>query len=427
MVDHIKKIITSGILFTLLFSIIAKAETVDDIKSKIENQNSKIKQLEQEIQIYETEIQKTSTQAQSLQSAVKVLDTNQKKISTEIKKTETNISKTNLTLQELSDEINNIENEITSNTQTIAKAINEMRESDDTSLIENFLVGNSISDVLNNYESLDQLQEKIKEKSIELANYKLELSGKKTATEGEKTKLVSLKSNLSDQNQVLTINKKEKTTLLTATKNKESEYQTIVAQKKAQKEQFEAELYQYESQLKKAIDPGSFPSSKKGILSWPLDNIYITQYFGVTVDSKRLYKSGTHNGVDFGTSIGTPVKAALSGVVKGFGNTDEQKGCYSFGKWILVEHPNGLSTLYAHLSIIKVSVGQQVSTGDIIGYSGNTGYSTGPHLHLTVYATQGIVGIQKYSSSIGCKNVSIPIADVNAYLDPMLYLPSLSS
>ena len=77
-------------------------------------------------------------------------------------------------------------------------------------------------------------------------------------------------------------------------------------------------------------------------------------------------------------------------MIVGTGNTDEPRGCYSYGKWILIKHENGLSTLYAHLSLIKVNAGETVNTGDIIGYSGNTGYSTGPHLHLTVYATQGV-------------------------------------
>jgi len=423
--QYLKKVTIWAIFLILVSTPIVRAETIDEIKKNIDEHNNKIKQLEEEIGIYEKEIEKTSTQAQSLQNAVKILDTSQKKINTEIKKTETSIAKTNLTIQELADEMNKIEEKINSNTQAISKTLNQIRQNDDKSLIENFLTGESISDVLDDYESISQLQEKIKEQSKELVAYKDQLSGKKVSKEGEKTKLVSLKSGLNDQNQILVINKKEKNALLTTTKNKEAEYEKVLAETKAEKERFEAELYQYESQLKKVINPDSFPSSGKGVFAWPLDNIYITQYFGKTVDAKRLYTSGTHNGVDFGTSIGTPVKAVLSGVVKGTGNTDEQKGCYSYGKWVLIEHPNGLSTLYGHLSIIKVSAGQEIKTGDTIAYSGNTGYSTGPHLHLTVYATQGIVGIQKYSSSIGCKNVSIPIADINAYLDPMLYLPSL--
>ena len=409
------------VVFFLLFSITASAQSVDELKQNIENRNEKIKQLDEEIKAYEKQIETTGNEAKTLQSTIKILDINQKKITTEIKKTETNIQKTNLTIQNLGGEIGNIEEKIKSNTAAIAKTLNNIYQNGDKSLIESFLTNKSISDIFDEYESIIKFQEKVKEQSQELLIYKEELSGKKTDTEKEKQTLVSLKSNLNDQNKILDSNKKEKNTLLTETKNKESEYKKILADRQAEKERFEQELFQFESQLKKAIDPNSYPSSGKGILSWPLDNVFITQYFGKTTDAKRLYSSGTHNGVDFRASIGTPIKSALDGIVKGFGNTDEQKGCYSYGKWILIEHPNGLSTLYAHLSLIKVSTGQNVKTGQVIGYSGNTGYSTGPHLHLTVYATQGIVGIQKYSSSKNCKNVTIPIADVRAYLDPMLY------
>jgi murein DD-endopeptidase MepM/ murein hydrolase activator NlpD len=140
------------------------------------------------------------------------------------------------------------------------------------------------------------------------------------------------------------------------------------------------------------------------------------------VDSRRLYVSGTHNGVDFRAGIGTPVKTALSGVVWGTGNTDIARGCYSYGKWILIKHANGLTTIYGHLSQIKVVAGDKVITGDVIGYSGNTGYSTGPHLHFGVYATQGVI-MEKYSQSKSCKTVVLPLADPKAYLNPMSYLP----
>ena len=405
----------------LNISSISFAQSIDELKQNINNHGDKIKKLEEEIKVYEKEIEIVGGQAKTLQSAVQVLDINQKKIGTEIKKTETNIQKTSLTIDSLGGEIENIEQKISSNEEAIAKILNNMRQSDEETLIESFLINKSLADVFDQYESVTQFQKKVRDQSKELALYKNELSDKKIITEKEKNKLISFKSNLGDQNKILEINKKEKSNLLTTTKNKEEEYKKILAERQAEKERFEKELFEYESQLKKAIDPKSYPSSGKGIFSPPLDNIYITQYFGKTVDAKRLYSSGTHNGIDFRASRGTPIKAVLDGIVKGFGNTDEQKGCYSYGKWILIDHPNGLSTLYAHLDLIKVSAGQTIKTGEVIGYSGQTGYSTGPHLHLTVYASQGIIGIQKYSSSINCKNVSIPIADVKAYLDPMIY------
>jgi murein DD-endopeptidase MepM/ murein hydrolase activator NlpD len=412
------------ILICLLFSATAHAQSVDQLKQNITSHNDKIKQLEEEIKLYEKQIETTGNEAKTLQSAVKVLDINQKKIGTEIKKTETNIAKTNLTIEELSGEMGDIESKITANTAAIAKILNSIRQNDEQSLIESFLTNKSLADIFDEYESMGVIQQKVREKSKELAAYKDDLSSKKTAKEGEKKKLVFLKSDLNDQNNVLNSNKKEKNNLLSATKNKETEYKKILAERQAEKDRFEKELFQFESQLKIAIDPNSFPSSKKGLLSWPLDDVFITQYFGRTVDAKRLYSSGTHNGIDFRASIGTPIKSVFSGVVQGIGNTDAQKGCYSYGKWVLIKHPNGLSSLYGHLSLIKVSEGQSVSIGDTIGYSGQTGYATGPHLHITIYASQG-VEIQKYSSSINCKNVTIPIADISAYLDPMLYFPSL--
>ena len=89
-----------------------------------------------------------------------------------------------------------------------------------------------------------------------------------------------------------------------------------------------------------------------------------------------------------------------------------------------MKHTNGLSTLYAHLSSISVSQGQTVVTGDIIGYSGRTGYVTGPHLHLTVLASEGVrVMPIPAGKTRNCTGVTIPLADTKAFLDPLLYLP----
>lgn len=409
-----------SILLPTLGPNTAISQSAEELQQKIDSHNEKLKQLEEDIRKYEKQVQVVGEEAKTLQNAVKTLDISQQKVTTEIKKTETGISKTNFSIQKISGEIGSIEKKIASNIEVIEKTIRSMNQNDDKSLIESILSSKSLTEVFDEYESISQFQVKVREQSRELAVYKEDLAQKKGSAEKEKSNLVALKSDLSDQHQILDINKQEKNKLLTQTKNKESEYKALLASRQAEKEKFEKELFEFESQLKIAIDPGSFPSAGKGILKYPLDSIFVTQAFGRTIDAQRLYVSGTHNGVDFRASRGTPVKSSLDGVVEGLGNTDAQKGCYSYGKWVLIKHPNGLSTLYAHLDLIKVSNGQSVNTGEIIGYSGQTGYATGPHLHFTVYASQG-VEVQRYSSSRNCKNVDIPIADSKAYLDPMLY------
>jgi murein DD-endopeptidase MepM/ murein hydrolase activator NlpD len=123
-------------------------------------------------------------------------------------------------------------------------------------------------------------------------------------------------------------------------------------------------------------------------------------------------------------SSGSTVRAARGGVIAGTGNTDTTCPNASYGKWIFIKHDNGLSTLYAHLSSINVSPGQSVAVGEAVGYSGNTGYSTGPHLHFGVYATSGSKITSFPSQSCKNKSYTMPVADVKAYLNPLSYLPA---
>jgi murein DD-endopeptidase MepM/ murein hydrolase activator NlpD len=78
--------------------------------------------------------------------------------------------------------------------------------------------------------------------------------------------------------------------------------------------------------------------------------------------------------------VGTPIAAAMPGQVVFVGGSP----CCSYGYHVIIEHADGYETLYAHLSNVWVGTGQWVSGGEIIGLSGNTGYSTGPHLHFEI-------------------------------------------
>lgn len=88
-----------------------------------------------------------------------------------------------------------------------------------------------------------------------------------------------------------------------------------------------------------------------------------------------------HNGIDFGAPIGTPVLASADGRVI-LAKSSGYNGGY--GQMIIIAHEGGIQTVYGHLSQVNVSVGQTVSQGDVIGRVGNTGKSTGPHLHFEV-------------------------------------------
>jgi murein DD-endopeptidase MepM/ murein hydrolase activator NlpD len=216
-------------------------------------------------------------------------------------------------------------------------------------------------------------------------------------------------------------NTAEKNKLLMQTKNSESNYQKLLKDRLAKKDAFEKELRDYESQLKFILDPSTLPSG--GVLSWPLDNIYVTQFFGKTEAGKRLYANGTHSGVDFRARTPLPAKAMADGVVAGTGDTDKQCPGVSFGRFVLIKYNNGLASTFGHLSLIKVSIGDKVSRGQVVGYTGNTGYSTAPHLHVSVYARDAVELKTLPSKSCPGHVLTQPISAINAYLDPMYYLP----
>ena len=109
----------------------------------------------------------------------------------------------------------------------------------------------------------------------------------------------------------------------------------------------------------------------------------ITQEYGVVIPGVT-YKDRPHSGIDYGCPEGTPILASGDGVVQyaAFDGT-------GYGNWIVIVHPDGKATLYAHLSQRLVIPGAQVKQGDVIGKSGNTGNSTGPHLHFEARKSWG--------------------------------------
>ncbi len=237
--------------------------------------------------------------------------------------------------------------------------------------------------------------------------------------------MISLKNKLIDKKKIADNNRKATAVLLAETKNQEANYRALVAQKLARKQQVEEEIRKAEEAIKVTINPNSLPKTGSGVLRWPFDKVVITQYFGNTpfaTANAQVYKGNGHNAIDLGAPVGTPTKAALSGTIMGAGDTDLVCKGASYGRWIMIKHNNGLATIYAHLSLIKVVEGQSVNTGDVIGYSGATGYVTGPHLHFSVLASEGVsVGFVK-SKVPGCGTYRIPLSPVNAYLNPLSYL-----
>lgn len=407
------------LLFPTFFSV---AETIDELNLKINQKNVDITNLQNEINQFQSQLDQIGKQKSSLNNSIKELDLTKKKLVANINITQKKIDKTNLKILELSSQIFDKENSISNDNRAINMYIKKTSEFEDVSMVEVILSGQDFTSAWNDIDNMVTIREELKNTINELKEVKGQLEDTRSQTLSAKKELLSLKSSLADQKKIVDQNTAEKKRLLKETKNNESNYQKLLADRLAKKVAFEAEVRNYESKIKYILDPSKLPSAN--VLSWPLENIYITQFFGKTEAGKRLYANGTHNGIDFRASVGTPVISMADGVIAGTGDTDLT--CYkaSFGRFVFIKYNNGLASTYGHLSLIKVHLGQKVSKGDIVGYSGNTGYSTGPHLHVSVYAADSVNMQSRPSVACGGRTYTMPIAPVNGYLDPMYYLPA---
>ncbi len=114
----------------------------------------------------------------------------------------------------------------------------------------------------------------------------------------------------------------------------------------------------------------------------PIDKGHVTSMYGWRSDPFTGARE-FHGGLDIGAPEGTPVHAARDGTVTDIGRTDE------YGRYVVITHPGGYQTVYGHLSSINATIGEEVSTGFILGAVGHTGRATGPHLHFEVRTRAG--------------------------------------
>ena len=179
----------------------------------------------------------------------------------------------------------------------------------------------------------------------------------------------------------------------------------ILSQLNAQDKEMQDKINQKIKELNEQNKPSnpsnpsnpSKPSGSGTLTVWPSYCTYIT-----SVQGNRVHpitgQYGTHGGTDIGASYGSAIYAAGSGTVVTAYNNSAYNGGY--GNYAMINHGNGIQTLYAHMSVCSVTVGQSVSAGQTIGYVGSTGRSTGPHLHFEVRVNGSRVDPQSYYPGI---------------------------
>ncbi len=210
--------------------------------------------------------------------------------------------------------------------------------------------------------------------------------------EEERQRQIELKNEAEQKRDEIEEHKREQQAILyqaeTDKATAEAAYQELQASSEAIAETLRQRAAERAAAQQAGAEPAYQPVSGSGIMMWPVNGI-ITSPYGYRVHpifGSTIY----HSGMDIGVDYGTPVAAADSGYVV------EAGWLGGYGYAVVIDHGNGLSTLYAHNQSLAVSAGESVSKGQVIAYAGSTGNSTGPHVHFEVRAYGDTVDPMEY-------------------------------
>lgn len=380
----------------------ARAQTADpadpsreELESRINSKNSELEKLNRELAETQAKLETTKTEKASLQKELTSIKNNISQLNLSIRADKVSIEKLSLEVDSLKYDIQDIELSISDKREGVVQLLRRLQRSSQTNLVMVLLKGNSLADNLLEAQSLADTSSQLGIEISGLDELKNAKTKKVSDIDQKLNQISARKSSYEAKKNIIQEQEGEKETLLANTKSKESTYAQQLEELRKKQDEIADQIAKFEEELRKKFDASALPSKHSGVLAWPVQLKkdggvgIVTQHMG---EVSSLYRGKPHNGLDIGVPLGTPVYAAESGKVTAVDNNDLSSWRkYQYGKYVMIKHENNFVTLYAHLSKQVVSKGADVNRGDLIGYSGSTGYSTGPHLHFGLYWAPSVV------------------------------------
>lgn len=384
-------------VFSILIILIVVLQTTSVFAATNTVLNSQKSENDKKITEKQSNLEDVKEEKSETQQQVNDLSTKISEYQSQIDELDSKIVDLNSKIEEAQNQLQQKQEDYEKNKKLAEERLVVMQEEGDTSYLDFILKSSSLTDMISNFYL-----------SSEVANADIELINK---IDNEKKEVEKAKTELEDSKRDLDTLKAEKqgvSTQLQAAKNEKSAQVAKLSDDQKQIEEELDELQEANKQIQKEINAnvakyqaqiaalnkknnsssknnssnnsgnsgnsGNYNGGGSGVLARPVASGSIT--------AGMYYPSGSYHGaIDYGVSAGTPVYAAADGVVIKTANLTT-----SYGTYVVIQHANGLQTWYAHgtSGSICVSEGQTVSRGQQIMKSGNSGHSTGAHLHFEV-------------------------------------------
>ena len=355
-----------GVLLSALTAFAITQGEVNALKNKVAEATAKKNELKKQISAISGDIS-------AIERQIALLDNQIEAQEEELAVQEELLDHLTVLIDEKTIELADSENRQAAQYERMKERIRFMAEHGNASYLSILLSADSFSDFLNRWEVVSQISVRDEQLFEELKAIRDRVTVEKQELEDTQAEAIATKAQMDANKAELDAQHAAKANAL-----KKAEAEKAAANK-AYADMIEKEEELMEQYKKAAAQLAAQSTYVGGKFMWPLpaaNNVITCKYGYRTHPVTRKYK--LHTGIDLRASTGTKVYAANKGTVTTSGYSS------AWGNYIIINHGGGYTTLYAHLSRRNVSKGATVKQGDVIGLSGNTGYSTGPHLHFEI-------------------------------------------
>lgn len=360
------------------------AATQSDLEDQKSDLNTKIDETKSQQEDVQEELSEQRQEIQKLDQSITEIEDQITSLNIEIAELENSID-------EAQEKLEQKQKEHEENQALMEERLVVMYEYGETSFLDMLFNSKNIVEFISNYYMLSQITQCDKELLETIEKEQEEIESTKNQLEEDKDKVSSAKTEKETKNNLLKAQKSERQEKANALSAEDKALQDEIDTYNEQVAQIENQIQEI---IKKAQTSGNGSDGLNfdGSFIWPCDN--------KTITSKVKWRWGRwHKGIDIGARYENVYAAA-----SGYAYNLENPGGY--GHYIMIVHGDGYITLYGHLNSFNISYGQYVSQGQVIAQSGNSGGSTGPHLHFEIRKASSLSGF--FSSS---------------FLDPLDYLP----
>ncbi len=398
-----QKLLTTLLALLLVFAAVfgmvpteAEAASSSEIKKQINEMKEQKKELQAEYDKLEEQFEENENEIINLVNQKNKIDQEIRLITEQVANINRQISAFNLLIADKQDELDNAQTHLAELNQKNKERIRAMEEEGSLSYWAVLFQANSFSDLLDRLNMIEEIAASDQRRLKEMSKAAEEVAQAQTELQAEKTEQEDARKELEATEIELEGKRKEADELMTELIKVGAEFQALMDESEALQDELMLEIAAAEKEYKQAlheewlatyVPPTTWPSddvkpstqapSSSGWVK-PLPYYTVTSTFGNRVHPVLGYER-PHNGVDLAAAQGTPIYAVKSGRV-----TIASYQANGAGYYVSINHGDGFSSIYMHMTHYIVSSGQYVNAGQVIGYVGSTGLSTGPHLHLGI-------------------------------------------